>query len=75
MFPILPQFTEAFVQALGVSDGLVSDSGLKMEILKVERPYGMLYRLRLSASRLYRCLSRHSKRTFLKTNSVDILTF
>ncbi|KAI0216737.1 Importin-9 [Lamellibrachia satsuma] len=34
LFPVLPQFTEAFVQALQVSDGLTSDSGLKMEILK-----------------------------------------
>ena len=34
---------------------------------------GMHYRLRLRASRLYRCLSRHSKLTFLNKNSVDIL--
>ena len=35
LFPVLPQFTEAFVQALLVPDGPSSDSGLKMEILKV----------------------------------------
>ena len=35
LFPILPQFTEAFVQALQVPDGETSDRGLKMEILKV----------------------------------------
>lgn len=33
LFPVLPQFTEAFVQALQVPDGLTSDSGLKMEVL------------------------------------------
>ena len=35
LFPFLPQFTEAFVQALQLPDGDVSDSGLKMEVLKV----------------------------------------
>jgi len=35
LFPVLPQFTEAFVQALQVPDGLTSDSGLKMEVLNV----------------------------------------
>ncbi|XP_052781923.1 importin-9-like [Mya arenaria] len=34
LFPVLPQFTEAFVQALLVPDGPASDSGLKMEIMK-----------------------------------------
>ena len=34
---------------------------------------GMRSRSRLSASILYRCSSRHSKRTFLKKNYVDIL--
>ncbi|KAH3881360.1 importin-9-like isoform X2 [Dreissena polymorpha] len=34
LFPVLPQFTEAFVQALVVPDGLSSDSGLKMEVMK-----------------------------------------
>lgn len=32
--PILPQFTEAFVNALQVPDGETSDSGLKMEVLQ-----------------------------------------
>ena len=36
LYPVLPQFTEAFVQALQVPDGPISDSGLKMEVLKVE---------------------------------------
>ena len=35
LFPVLPQFVEAFIQALHVPDGLTSDSGLKMEVLKV----------------------------------------
>ncbi|KAL4226818.1 Importin 9 [Mactra antiquata] len=34
LFPVIPQFTEAFVQALLIPDGPTSDSGLKMEILK-----------------------------------------
>ncbi|XP_074644656.1 importin-9-like [Tubulanus polymorphus] len=34
LFPILPQFTEAFVKALEIPDGDTSDNGLKMEILK-----------------------------------------
>jgi hypothetical protein len=34
LFPVLPQFTEAFVQSLQLPDGLTSDSGLKMEVLK-----------------------------------------
>ncbi|KAL3853056.1 hypothetical protein ACJMK2_016638 [Sinanodonta woodiana] len=34
LFPILPQFTEAFVHALLVPDGPTSDSGLRMEVLK-----------------------------------------
>ena len=36
LYPILPKFTEAMVEALQVPDGFSSDSGLKMEILKVE---------------------------------------
>lgn len=35
LFPLLPRFTEVFVQALQVPDGGTSDTGLKMEILKV----------------------------------------
>ncbi len=35
LFPVLPQFTEAFVQSIQIPDGLTSDSGLKMEVLKV----------------------------------------
>lgn len=35
LFPVIPQFTHAFVEALVVPDGPSSDSGLKMEILKV----------------------------------------
>ena len=35
LFPLLPQFTEAFVQAIQIPDGVTSDSGLKMEVLKV----------------------------------------
>ena len=35
LYPVLPRFTEAFVQALQVPDGPTNDSGLKMEILKV----------------------------------------
>ncbi|XP_064607438.1 importin-9-like [Liolophura sinensis] len=34
LYPVLPQFMEAFVQALQVPDGMTSDSGLKMEVLK-----------------------------------------
>ncbi|CAM1324161.1 IPO9 (predicted) [Pycnogonum litorale] len=34
LYPILPQFTEALVLALQVPDGMTSDSGLKMEIIK-----------------------------------------
>ncbi|XP_064632245.1 importin-9-like [Lineus longissimus] len=34
LFPVLPQFTEALVEALRIPDGPTSDSGLKMEILK-----------------------------------------
>lgn len=35
IFPVVQQFTEAFVQALQVPDGPTSDSGFKMEVLKV----------------------------------------
>ncbi|XP_069141482.1 importin-9-like isoform X2 [Argopecten irradians] len=35
LFPIVPQFTEALIRALQIPDGPTSDSGLKMEILKV----------------------------------------
>lgn len=35
IFPVVQQFTEAFVQALQMPDGPTSDSGLKMEVLKV----------------------------------------
>jgi len=35
LFPVIPQFTQAFVEALLVPDGPSSDSGLKMEIMKV----------------------------------------
>uniref|UniRef100_A0A8C7ZPS0 Importin 9 n=1 Tax=Oryzias sinensis TaxID=183150 RepID=A0A8C7ZPS0_9TELE len=34
IFPVVQQFTEAFVQALRMPDGPSSDSGLKMEVLK-----------------------------------------
>ncbi|NP_001087649.1 importin 9 L homeolog [Xenopus laevis] len=34
IFPVVQQFTEAFVQALQMPDGPTSDSGLKMEVLK-----------------------------------------
>uniref|UniRef100_A0A4W4F5V3 Importin N-terminal domain-containing protein n=1 Tax=Electrophorus electricus TaxID=8005 RepID=A0A4W4F5V3_ELEEL len=34
IFPVVEQFTEAFVQALQMPDGPTSDSGLKMEVLK-----------------------------------------
>ncbi|XP_060587837.1 importin-9-like [Ruditapes philippinarum] len=34
LFPVIPQFTQAFVEALLVPDGPSSDSGLKMEIMK-----------------------------------------
>lgn len=34
LFPVVQQFTEAFVQALQMPDGPSSDSGLKMEVLK-----------------------------------------
>jgi hypothetical protein len=42
LFPVLPQFTEALVEALRVPDGPTSDSGLKMEILKVNILYGVV---------------------------------
>ncbi len=35
LFPLLPQFTEAFVQSIQMPDGPTMDSGLKMEVLKV----------------------------------------
>lgn len=35
IFPVVQQFTAAFVQALQMPDGPSSDSGLKMEVLKV----------------------------------------
>ncbi|XP_005988453.1 importin-9 isoform X2 [Latimeria chalumnae] len=34
IFPVVQQFTQAFVQALQMPDGQSSDSGLKMEVLK-----------------------------------------
>ncbi|KAM8976738.1 importin-9 [Pelodytes ibericus] len=34
IFPVVHQFTDAFVQALQMPDGPTSDSGLKMEVLK-----------------------------------------
>ncbi|CAL1608809.1 unnamed protein product [Knipowitschia caucasica] len=34
IFPVVQQFTVAFVQALQMPDGSTSDSGLKMEVLK-----------------------------------------
>lgn len=34
LYPILPQFTEALVEALKIPDGPTSDSGIKKEILK-----------------------------------------
>ncbi|ELT91403.1 hypothetical protein CAPTEDRAFT_225381 [Capitella teleta] len=33
LFPVLPQFTEAFIKALQVRDGATSDSGLKEQVL------------------------------------------
>lgn len=35
ILPVVQQFTEAFVQALQIPDGPTSDSGFKMEVLKV----------------------------------------
>ncbi|KAJ7426649.1 hypothetical protein WISP_13813 [Willisornis vidua] len=35
IFPVVQQFTEAFVQALQMPDGPTSDSGFKMEVLKL----------------------------------------
>ncbi|POI32258.1 hypothetical protein CIB84_003990, partial [Bambusicola thoracicus] len=35
IFPVVQQFTEAFVQALQMPDGPTSDSGFKMEVLKM----------------------------------------
>lgn len=35
LFPVLPQFVQAFTQFLSMPDSLTSDCGLKMEILKV----------------------------------------
>ncbi|KAM4699585.1 importin-9 [Discoglossus pictus] len=34
IFPVVQQFTDAFVQALQMPNGTTSDSGLKMEVLK-----------------------------------------
>lgn len=39
IFPVVQQFTEAFVQALQIPDGPTSDSGFKMEVLKVSICY------------------------------------
>ena len=36
IFPVVQQFTQAFIQALQMPDGASSDSGLKMEVLKVK---------------------------------------
>ncbi|XP_029791315.1 importin-9 isoform X4 [Suricata suricatta] len=36
IFPVVQQFTEAFVQALQIPDGPTSDSGFKMEVLKIK---------------------------------------
>ncbi|GAB0199944.1 importin-9 [Grus japonensis] len=36
IFPVVQQFTEAFVQALQMPDGPTSDSGFKMEVLKMQ---------------------------------------
>ena len=35
LFPLLPQFTQTFVQVLSLSDCPTVDCGLKMEVLKV----------------------------------------
>ena len=35
LFPLLPQFTQAFVEVLAMSDSHTVDCGLKMEVLKV----------------------------------------
>lgn len=35
LFPVLPQFIQAFTQFLAMPDSLTSDCGLKMDILKV----------------------------------------
>ena len=35
LFPLLPQFTQAFVEVLAMSDSPTVDCGLKMEVLKV----------------------------------------
>ncbi|XP_071960511.1 importin-9-like [Antedon mediterranea] len=34
VYPLLPSFVEAFIQALNTPDGQISDSGLKMEVIK-----------------------------------------
>ncbi|XP_033102932.1 importin-9-like [Anneissia japonica] len=34
VYPLLPGFVEAFIQALNTPDGPISDSGLKMEVIK-----------------------------------------
>ena len=40
VFPILPQFTQAFVQVLALQeDSPTVDCGLKMEVLKVKRRF------------------------------------
>lgn len=41
IFPVVQQFTEAFVQALQMPDGPTSDSGFKMEVLKVSNLWQM----------------------------------
>ena len=35
LFPLLPQFTQAFVEVLAMSDSSTVECGLKMEVLKV----------------------------------------
>ncbi|XP_065451174.1 importin-9 isoform X2 [Chrysemys picta bellii] len=62
IFPVVQQFTEAFVQALQMPDGPTSDSGFKMEVLKSHWPlslktHGDRGRSRMTGKRLMWCPS------------------
>lgn len=39
LFPVLSQFTKAFIHCLQLPDSPTCDSGLKLEIIKVKRCY------------------------------------
>lgn len=60
---MVQQFTEAFVQALQMPDGPSSDSGLKMEVLKVRE------------QQITECLSFHSSVYFLMESVLSSLLF